>query len=224
MATTKPIGENGPLRFQIGQNPTLTWNKINYPATKEEQEALIAGAFAKQRCPAAPYQLTQLPQDDFDFSLEHAGCKVYLELIEITFPGKKRGSPYADAEQKIHSGKSSKTIIEAFQRKRYSKGEYPIILIMYFTHWRFMPGENVKALLKHFLATDNHPYSEVILYMPITAEEGVEEKLFPVQVAKLSEPAITAAREVIYFNFDPSRAQLAQQGPTVGVQFKVPSE
>ena len=124
----KPVGENGPLHIQFGPNPALNWNKIKYPENKEAQESLIAGAFAKQQSAGTPYQLTQLPQDDFDFKFERNGNVSHLELMEMTFPGKKRGTPYADNEQKIQSEKFSNTIIEGIRRKRYAKASSPTIL------------------------------------------------------------------------------------------------
>jgi hypothetical protein len=109
----KPIGDAGPLHIQGGAPPTVSCQKIKFPEKKEDQEKFIAETFVRQHAAGANYALKQLPQDDFYFNLEIGGNSSYLELMEMMFPGKKRGPPYADNEQKVQSN-----------------------LLLYFTHWR----------------------------------------------------------------------------------------
>jgi hypothetical protein len=150
---TKPIGESGPVRVSHSADgqTTIDWQKIEYPPEKKDQELAIATSFvsALNAAQGSEWSVTPLKEDDFDFELKNAGEERYLELQEIVIPGKKRGPPYAKGEQVIQPGKFAKTILSAITSKaiKYSSTlSRPLDLLVYATHWRFVPNRSVLPL------------------------------------------------------------------------------
>lgn len=157
-AHRKPIGESGPVRITHAPDgeTKIEWEKIEYPAEKAPQELVVASAFvnilsAEQK---THWQLVPLKENDFDLEIRAPKEERYLELQEIVIPGKKRGSPYASGEKTINAGKFAKTIIDKIASKaiRYSRSATkPLDLLVYITHWRFLPNQAVLQLVAHEL-------------------------------------------------------------------------
>lgn len=115
----KPIGDLGPVHVtNAAGGPFVEWRKIDLPPQKQEQEALIARAFCEALKAAEPnWTIELLRENDFDCLMKREGEERYLELQEIVIPDKKRGSPYVDREQVIHSAKFAETILGGTRKK-----------------------------------------------------------------------------------------------------------
>jgi len=224
-AHKKPIGESGPVRLSHNAdgNTIIVWQKIEYPAEKKEQELAIATSFvsALNAAQGSNWHLTPLKENDFDFELKNARDDRYLELQEIVIPGKKRGPPYVKGEQVIQSGKFAKTIIAGITSKaiKYSNTlSRPLDLLVYVTHWRFVPNKSVLQLVSYGVHKSSHPFSNIYFFMRLNETESQTENLFPSR-ALLEGFNRNEAKSKAFLNFDPGSGESFRDGDKVGVRF-----
>src|SRR5665213_107303 len=182
----KPIGESGPVRVSHSADgdTTIEWQKIEYPAEKKDQELAIATSFvsAQNAAQGSEWNLNPLKEDDFDFEIKNANNERYLELQEIVIPGKKRGPPYATGEQVIQPGKFAKTILSAIASKaiKYPNTlSRPLDLLIYTTHWRFVPNKSVLQLVSDGIHKSSYPFSRIYFFNRLNETESQTVDLFP---------------------------------------------
>jgi hypothetical protein len=226
----KPIGEAGPIRVTHSDgDPIVTWERIRFPAQKSAQEMAIASAFAKQLSSDQLIEWTvdQLGEDDFDFRLISDGDKRYLELQEIVIPPPKRGRPYASREQIVQSKRFSDSIWSEIRKKslKYPRAvEYPLDLLVYVTHWRFLTTDTVRRLVAHHLKRNEHPFTHVYEFSIIDERSGAIQILYPNdELLQDFHPVAVAAHR--YANFDPAtRRSIKNDDGSIGVRFDLSSE
>lgn len=219
----KPIGETGPLRVENSAgSPLVSWEKIKFPEDKATQEMLIASAFLKElnAIEPTPWQIRQLDENDFDFEITNGTETKYLELQEIIIPPAKRGTPYASKDQLIESGKFSKTILSSIGMKA-GKYNQPVDLLVYNTHWRFLPTDNVRRLVAHGLAQSAQPFSRVFMFSIIQEGVGILALVYPnPQFIEGFDPR--TVKDNRYVNFDPAQAQpIKNEDGSIGVRHMV---
>jgi hypothetical protein len=227
LAHKKPIGESGPVRVThtADGETKIEWEKIEYPAEKSGQELAVATAFVdvlngEQK---SDWKVVPLKENDFDFEIQDADEKRYLELQEIVIPGKKRGSPYSPGEQVIDPAKFAKTITDKIASKaiRYPKAVgQPLDLLVYITHWRFLPNQTVLQLVAHELDKSVHPFTRVYFLARHDGSSGQSVTLFPNKdFIKGVSPKQLANNQ--YVNFDPASGVAVRDGDKVGVRFNL---
>jgi hypothetical protein len=221
----KPIGQSGPVRVShdVDGTTTIEWQKIEYPPEKKDQELAVATSFvsALNATQASEWSLTPLKEDDFDFELNKAGGGRYLELQEVVIPGKKRGPPYAKGEQVIQPGKFAKTILSAITSKaiKYpSTLSRPLDLLIYTTHWRFVPNRSVLQLVSDGLHKSSHPFANVYFFNRLNETESQTVNLFPSKDL-LEGFDRKEAESRAFVNFDPGSGEAFRDGDKVGVRF-----
>jgi hypothetical protein len=222
----KPIGEDGAVRCtNVGGPPKVSWQKIKYPPEKRDQEISIASAFvsALNIANSSTWELSPLTENDFDFEIISPGEKRYLELQEIVIPPKKRGSPYEDREQVIRSQRFAETILSEINKKRV---KYPPVLdqqldlLIYVTHWRFLPHGVVIKLVAAGLAGLKHPFSRVYFFQRMSEVAGHFELIIPYgELLKGFDPRKMKHHE--YINFDPASAEPFSDGKQIGVRLNL---
>jgi hypothetical protein len=226
----KPIGESGAVRVTrsgSGQT-TIEWLKLQYPPEKKEQELAIARSFISVFNASAEQQwkLEALEENDFDFEVSQVGERRYLELQEVIIPGKKRGSPYAGGEQVIQPAKFAKTIVSGIASKgiKYSsKLGQSLDLLVYITHWRFLPNQAVLQLVCDDLHRMAHPFNKIDFFHRLNEADGQSTNLFPSRdLLKAFDRATAEAKT--YVNFDPGSGEPYRDGDKVGVRFAVSPE
>jgi len=209
----KPVGEQGPL--VVGrvegeiQASYVTWLKIKFPNDKESQQKLIATVFldALGASEGNVWNCEALREDDFDFSITCNAERRYLELQEIVIPPKKRGNPYIDREQVVQSGKFADTIWSNILQKQYpTRLELPLDLLIYTTHWRFLPNQIVRQLVASMLKSHSHPFARVYEFSMLSEGKGRFETLYPNDQLLLGLNE-AAARTVRYANLDQAQAR-----------------
>lgn len=226
----KPIGETGRIRAAHSRGePIVTWEPIQFPAEKREQELVIASAFANQLSlnDGVNWTADQLHENDFDFHLHSNTESRYLELLELVIPSPKRGKPYASREQVIQSKKFAATIIDKIRKKSI---KYPVTmareldLLVYVTHWRFWTSEMVRQIVAHHLTQDTHPFARVLEFSIFDEQSGVIQVLFPNDnLVRRFNPLSAVAHR--YVNFDPAKRQpIKNQDGSVGVGFYLSRE
>ena len=165
--------------------------------------------------------MTPLKEDDFDFELKNAGEERYLELQEIVIPGKKRGPPYAKGEQVIQPGKFAKTILSAVTSKavKYpSTLSRPLDLLVYVTHWRFLPNKSVLQLVSDGIHKSSHPFKNIYFLNRLNETETQTVNLFPSRDILEGFDRKEAESKALV-NFDPASGEAFRDGDKVGVRF-----
>jgi hypothetical protein len=212
-AHKRPTGESGPICItHVHGEPVVTWEKIQFSEKKPEQEAIIAAAFVKvlNSREGTAWALEQLEENDFDFLLKQVGAAPrILELQEIVIPPPKRGAPYTSTDQVIQSGKFADTIASGILRKAAKYGrpnpERPLELLIYNTHWRFLPNRAVLQLVAHDLKLRPHPFAQVHCLSMHNQRDATLETLFPTATL-LNSFDHAKARATRYANLDPARS------------------
>ena len=167
------------------------------------------------------WELRTLDEDDFDFEISCGEDKRYLELQEIIIPGKKRGPPYAKGEQVIEPAKFARTILSGINSKgiRYSRAlAQPLDLLVYTTHWRFLPNPSVLQIVSDGLHRSTHPFNHVYYFNRLNENEGQRVDLFPGREL-LTGFNRAEAEGTAYVNFDPGSGEAFRDGDKVGVRF-----
>jgi hypothetical protein len=222
----KPIGESGPVVVgHAAGEPTVKCPKIDYEPEKSAQELAVAKSFVSvlnsER--SSDWNVCPLTEDNFDFELVCAAERRYLELQEIVIPGKKRGSPYARGEQVIRSEKLADTILSEIRKKavKYpSNLSQPLDLLVYGTHWRFLPNKTVLQLVAYGLGATTHPFSKGHFFTRLNPTEGRIVSLFPSSdLIQRFDPR--TARGNRYINFDPGSGVPFRDGDKIGVRLNL---
>jgi hypothetical protein len=208
--------------------PTVRWQKIDYEPEKSAQELVIATSFVSvlNSGYGSDWNVRQLTEDNFDFESFCSAERRYLELQEIVIPGKKRGSPYAQGEQVIRSEKFADTVLSEICKKavKYpSNLSQPLDLLVYNTHWRFLPNKTVLQLVAYDLGATTHPFSKVYFFTRLNPTEGRIVSLFPSgDLIQGFDPR--AARGNRYINFDPGSGVPFKDGEKIGVRLNLSSD
>jgi hypothetical protein len=220
----KPIGEDGPLRISAPDGKTLIdWRKIEHPPEKQEQEFATASSFitALNTVTNSSWKILPLEENDFDFEMQSDNEKRYLELQEVIIPGKKHGPPYTPGEQVIDEQKFANTILASIDSKAL---KYPkklgqaLDLLIYNTHWRFLPNEAVLKLVAYGLKSRELPFAHVHFFHRLDQPSGRTTLLFPnPEFLRGFRPGQSSK----YMNFDPADAQAVDDDGKVGVKFNV---
>jgi hypothetical protein len=173
----KPIGDDGPYKFGNG---TVERQKIPYPDTKVAQEEKMTALFvaACQRQLGISFTVQTLPEADHDARLVSDTEEIDLQLKELVL-SQESGSPYETRANEYISGDFADEVIELIQRKHYAPTGRPLWLVLYATHWAFMPHASVIFLLhKHFLREPGN-YSRVFLMHILAADHGELDEIYP---------------------------------------------
>jgi hypothetical protein len=161
----KRTGDIGPIGVTEDENGTEAhWRKIGFPTDKVGQEQLVTRLFvsAIERHEALKFAIKKLPETDHDALLTSNGTKIDLQLMEIVIRP-KRGSPYRSSPRKYIAGRFADYVIAAVQRKLYAKSDHPIWLLLYATHWAFVPSVHVLYVLSDYFTQNQHVYERVFV-------------------------------------------------------------
>lgn len=219
MTSKKRTGKIGPIRVsRTSDGAGLSWNTVDFSSRKEEIELLVVKLFSEalQRAGVRPFTYRQNEQSDFDFTLQFAETKTYLELREIHYFDIEgggvaaTGSPYESRRTVISDFAYAMQIVRAVHRKSYKYGsarKIPIDLLLYITHWRFSPSELVIRLAQHFLLEAPPIFSHVFFVRIRDDAEAEPRVLFP-SINPLEGRAPEEFVNSEYIKMDPGKARL----------------
>jgi hypothetical protein len=180
----KPTGRIGPFRVTGGPDgPTGEWAKIQFPTQKEEIEQFVLDLFVTEmrRGGATILKATKNAENNFDFTLELPGGKVFLDLMEIIYRD-VQGLPYEGENIRIESYKYAEQIRDAVMAKseNYGRaGTQPIHLLTYITHWRFHAHEVVIRLVQYMLQEYRPIMENVFFLSPLDDKSASLRVLYP---------------------------------------------
>ncbi|MBV9361973.1 MAG: hypothetical protein JO292_11345 [Betaproteobacteria bacterium] len=208
MSANKPTGQIGPVKVQrTTVAVTSSWDKVHFPAEKTEIEKAIVEYFVRTMSKHGATILAAQANDEanHDFTLQLPGGRTYLELTELQYRDGP-GRPYDSRSQRISTFTYAEQIAGAVQRKaeRYGRaGSVPIHLLLYITHWRFLPNEIAIRLAQHLLLTRPPLFENVFLLWPTDEKDATVRVLFPAD-NPLEGHAADEFREHTYLNLDPA--------------------
>ncbi len=181
----KPSGRTGPFEVQYdgAASLDLKWNRIPFPETKEEIEACVVQGFLGtaiwQGILSRGVRAAQNPTDDFDFCLDGDGSCRYLELMEVA----PLDGPYASAAGSYRPYEMAREIVDNIHKKseRYAGVARceKISLLLYLTHWAFVPNGTTIALMQYGCSEEPHSFEAIYYYRPSNAHAGMLSEIYP---------------------------------------------
>jgi hypothetical protein len=209
MIHKKPTGDIGAVC--VG-GAGVNWDKIRFPDDKVSQEAKITSLFiqAIERTDGMKFQVRILPEADHDARLIAGKHEVDLQLMEIVFASKK-GSPYRSQKRHYDAGYFVDQVIAAIRRKKYAINGRPLWLLLYPTHWAFVPEPSVEFLLHKYFAERQPSYERVFVMHILTDEHGELTELYPKIAGQRSDaikdyPDAATARAQLFVLANPGEA------------------
>ncbi|WP_338317553.1 hypothetical protein, partial [Bradyrhizobium ottawaense] len=177
--------------------------------TKEEIEKFVFGRYAKAMNDRGTILATivQNDQNHFDFTVTLPdGSKHYIDLVEFVLHA-RCGSPYMEAGGLISHKEAAEQLLETIRKKsdRYGKpGNTPIDLLVYTTHYRFLPSEPAVRLVQHSLQA-SPPMMSSVQFLSFRDQDLVRPRmLYPVIGDPLEGHAPESFQDLKYMNFDPA--------------------
>lgn len=206
MSSRKPTGQICPVSLTQAKYPSITWEKINFPKAKDQIEAKIVNYFvaAGTAVGFGVLEVTQNIENDIDYSLTLPGGRIDLELTEIIYSAEP-GNPYISGSMPIKCGDFSRQIIDLVMKKssKYSPlNANPIHLILYITHWSFLPNELVIRLIQHELNITKHIFENIFLLIPLDSKNANLRVLYP-SINPLEKYSPQEFYDSTYINLDP---------------------
>lgn len=193
----------------------LSWQKIVFPKKKEDIEKYICERFAFHmvKVGATIYSIEQNEENNFDFTLKLPGGTVYLDLVEIII-NDSRGSPYSNEQLKISYSDYIDSVLKIVSKKslKYeSKSEIPISLLIYCSHWRFIPNDEIIFILQYIIQNNNYIFENIFIYTPLDDTDGTLTLIHPTDVNKfknITPEVIEKSRSKFYLNLNPNKFEL----------------
>jgi hypothetical protein len=215
---TKPTGETGPLRVTATRDTaTLDWEKTKFSSKKNEIEDAIITLFvdAMRKTGATIHSVERNQESDLDYRLRLPGGDIALELTEFVYVDSD-GPPYESRNQSISTVCCARQLADRVLSKaaRYGDSKNPSHLLVYVTHWRFVPGDLATAIAQHFLQDQQRFFENVFLLTLLDNETAHVRLLYPVENS-LDDRSVEEFQDHSYFVFDPSGFELVAKNPSL---------
>jgi hypothetical protein len=205
----KPTGDAGPVLISFGPHEVRAeFQQLAFPPQKEEIEALIIRGFVRAAESLLPFRVhacTPNKQDDFDFDLATSAGPKSVDLAEVAFLNNQEPS-YKTAPASYRPYDFAQSILDLILRKSAHYGQHPatgLHLLLYITHWAFIPSESTLCLLRFWTFKRAHGFEGVYWYAPITAEEGIPFLIYPTPSEQWGTFDPERFRSSVVDNFDP---------------------
>jgi len=101
--------------------------------------------------------------------------------------------------------------ILAKSEKYSGVSEASINLLIYITHWAFLPSESVFTLLQLWTVSKLHIFKNIVLYCPIDPSEGIASLIYPTPVRNRSNFNPEALRNNLVQNLSPTNWKLPRE-------------
>ena len=180
----KPVGNLNPKIIRGGVVFDAP-NKFIFPETKNEIEKKIASTFLnlisnnKSYDFDTNYDLIENSENNIDFFVKSSNS-FYLELTEITPPGKMKGG-FEDLPYEHNIGKHLDKTLNLILKKsaKYEGLKTDVNLLMYITDDRSLPSPTMEKLLMFMLSKSSHIFKKVYAFYPLLENDGLIIQFFP---------------------------------------------
>ncbi len=186
---------------------------VELPTNKEELEAYFASRFMEEfnrallmgpGCTIA--SIKQNDTTDLDFQIECTGAK-YLELAELNPRSEEFGrAAYRTGRLSVYD--YARWIFFRIMRKKgkaYGKVAGETFLLLYSTHWQFLPSERVAECARSHVQTHGCAFAGVFMLLTNGSDLMRIEKLHPIGSERLPKP--TAFEPFKLFNLEPGKTK-----------------
>jgi hypothetical protein len=181
----KPTGETGPTLISFGpQGVKSEFQQLAFPKQKEAVEALIIQGFLRTAGALLPFHIescTPNQQDDFDFSLTTSAGPKNVELAEVALLDNQTPS-YRAAPASYKPYDFAQRVLDLILSKSAHYAQRPptgLHLLLYITHWAFIPSESALKLLQFWTLKRAHGFEGVYWYAPIASQDGIPFLIYP---------------------------------------------
>jgi hypothetical protein len=209
----KPKGKKGTFKVSLdGAAAKGGFEPIVYPENKDDIEKFVVNLWLAETRKAGGTVLNviQNPEDDLDFTLKLPSGVIKLELVELIYSD-VGGNPYEADEFWIESFELAEKIVALVDKKSEHYGgrqpTRPIHLLLYITHWQFLPSEVAIRLAQHFLHLKKPIFENIFFLSPVRASNGSVRVLYPSK-EPLEGRHPTEFIDHRYLNLNPSKFEI----------------
>jgi hypothetical protein len=149
----------------------------------------------------------QNQENNIDFTVDSPNGLAYLELMEIA-PLK---GPYTTAPSIYKPYEFAKAVLAGIKKKsdHYARTHgRDIFLLLYVTHWSFIPSSSTLACLRYWLARESHRFRAVFSFYLLDPSEGVPQWIFPYPPDLLCSFDPEVIRDDVCLNLDPRKFEV----------------
>jgi len=180
----KPVGKLNPKIIRGGKAESAP-NRFIFPNTKNEIEKKVASTFlnliskSEKYDLGVGYRLIENPENNIDFYVEYPE-PFYLELTEITPPGKMKGG-YEKLPNEHNIGEHLEKVLSLILRKsdKYLGLDTSVNLLMYITDDRSLPSPSMEKALMFMLNKSDHIFKNVYAFYPLMENDGPIIQFYP---------------------------------------------
>lgn len=202
----KPVGSLNPKTIR-GSKISNAPNRFIFPDTKNEIEKKVASTFLNLITKSehfefiSKFSLIENPENNIDFYVD-TDKSFYLELTEITPPGKMKGG-YESLPYEHNVGNHLDKILNLIVKKsdKYVGLTTDVILLMYITDDRSLPSPSVEKLLLFMLNKVDHIFKKVYAFYPLMENDGPIIQFFPNSINEISSEEIERYKPLNVRNF-----------------------
>ena len=195
----KPVGKLNPKLITNGKVIDAP-NRFIFPETKSEIEKKVASTFLSLISKSdnleynTDFNLIENQENNIDFYVE-TGKSFYLELTEITPPGKMKGG-YDKLPYEHIVGEHLDKVLNLILKKsdKYAGMKTDVNLLIYITDDRSLPSPTMEKLLKFMLNKSDHKFNKIHAFYPILENDGPIIQFYPNPISSISEEEIEKYR------------------------------
>lgn len=213
----KPTGNEGSNRLEIKDYgmAELSFERVSLGDDKAEIERNIMMRFgAAMASIGASFTWTQNAENDLDFTLTFEdGTLVDMDLTELILPASK-GTPFGQPNRVRTFGMVADAIEDLVRGKdaHYPPSGRPKQLLIYTTHWPFMPTWQVLRLVQaNFLKTPPSVF-ENVFFLYNAGEGDSPVPLHPANPKLVASFNADGARDLKFVRCDPALVTLGTNG------------
>jgi hypothetical protein len=195
---------------------------VPFPSKKEEIEKLVAHQWLAeaQKTDQSIRGYMQNEQDNFDLTVSTDSGDVSMDLVEFVYRD-QQGCPYEGQNLAIAFSDFASQIRDTVKKKsdHYGKASgRPIYLLVYVTHWRFVPAHpDLIALAQYFIAT-NPTIMEKVYFLAPMPRGGISFVLFPSHDPLRGRDPVTIGKQVFHMAA-PQQYSADPQAGTITIRF-----
>lgn len=210
----KPTGNEGWNRIEIREDGSaeLSFDRVSLGEDKADIELNIMVRFTTaMKASGAAFKWTQNAEYDLDFTLTFEdGTLVDMDLTELILPSPK-GAPFSQPNRSRTFGMVADMIEDIVRRKdaHYSPSGRPKHLLVYTTHWPFMPTWQVLRIVQAAFLRAPPNALENVFFLYNVGEGDSPVPLYPAVPELVATFDEEGARDVEFVRLDPALATLA---------------
>jgi hypothetical protein len=149
----------------------------------------------------------QNQENNIDFTVDSPNGLAYLELMEIA----SLKGPYTTASSSYKPYEFAKAVLAGIKQKsdHYAGTQgRDIFLLLYVTHWSFIPSSSTLACLRYWLARQSHRFRAIFSFYLLDPSEGVPQWIFPYPPDLLCSFDPEVIRDDVCLNLDPRKFEV----------------